>query len=558
MNGVIEAILFDVGGTLRRVVPHDEATQDSYVKKILDLLHLDLPVGEFKQTLIARARAYRDWSKETLLELNAPRLWAEWMLPDFPAEKVIPVAVELNEAWRNVRGTQVVIPGTRETILALFRRGYRLGVVSNTTSSVDVPVMLEKEGLSGCFETVILSCVEGIRKPGAEILRVAAARMGVQPQNCAYVGNLPERDVAAARNAGFARALVLRSPAQPVERPTDPANEPDQYIDTLAELLQIFPALEVTATSTAVTRKYAISLSTMWGIQKFDQLGDMFLAAPRLGFSGVELNHQVTPSMLEDVDLASFPVTGIHEPCPAVISADTLKKQDILISSPDEERRRQGVESIRRSIDLAKQLGAKVIVIHAGMVQFDPSWEKRLVALFNEGGKDTEEYQEIKQVMQGARSSMVNPCLQAVEKSLHELLDYAGNTGIRLGLENRYHYFDIPSPDEMAHFLTLAEADRLGFIYDTGHAHAMDQLGFYPAEEWLRRFADRIILTHLHDAVGVDDHQTPGLGNIDFKMVAGYLPATALRTMEVQRHHDYEQIRQGIQNLVDTGCVHTL
>jgi sugar phosphate isomerase/epimerase len=153
---------------------------------------------------------------------------------------------------------------------------------------------------------------------------------------------------------------------------------------------------------------------------------------------------------------------------------------------------------------------------------------------------------------------MVEPCLKSVEKSLGELLEYANPLGIHLGLENRYHYFDIPSPDEMAHFLTMADADRLGFIYDTGHAHAMDQLGFYPGEEWLRRFADRIILTHLHDAVGVEDHQTPGLGNIDFKLVAGYLPATALRTMEVQRHHGYEQIRQGIQYLVDAGCIHTL
>ena len=558
MSQQIKAILFDVGGTLRRLAPHDEAVQEIHVKKILALLALDLPVPGFRRTLVEHAKAYREWSKETMLELDAPRLWTEWMLPDFPSDKIAPLAEQLTEIWRTVRGTQVVIPGARETIQALFRRGYRLGLVSNTTSRVDVPAMLEQEGLSGCFETVVLSCVEGIRKPDPEILKRAAARMGVQPQNCAYIGNLPERDSAAAQKAGFSCSVVLRDPTQPVERYRDTGNDPDHCVDYLAQLLDIFPALGKRPAKTTEGPQFAISLSTMWGVRKFDQLADMFLAAPRLGFSGVELNHQVSPAMLQGVDFASFPVTSIHEPCPAEIPADTLKKQDILISSPDEERRRQGVASIRRSIDLAKQLGSKVIVIHSGMVQVDPSWEKRLVVLFREGRKDTNEYQEIQHDMQTARLAMVPPCLAAVEKSLRELLEYAAPLGIRLGLENRYHYFDIPSPDEMAHFLSLAGSDRLGFVYDTGHAHAMDQLGFYSQQDWLDRFADRIILAHLHDAVGVDDHQTPGLGTLDFKGLAGYLPPSALRTMEVQRYHNYEQIKQGIHYLVDAGCVHTL
>ncbi len=40
-------------------------------------------------------------------------------------------------------------------------------------------------------------------------------------------------------------------------------------------------------------------------------------------------------------------------------------------------------------------------------------------------------------------------------KSLKELLEYASRFGVRLGLENRYHYFDIPTQDEMAALLTL-------------------------------------------------------------------------------------------------------
>ena len=54
-----------------------------------------------------------------------------------------------------------------------------------------------------------------------------------------------------------------------------------------------------------------------------------------------------------------------------------------------------------------------------------------------------------------------------------------GASGLRLGLENRYHFFDLPSPDEMEELLSLASPDRLGFVYDVGHAQALDRLGFY-------------------------------------------------------------------------------
>jgi sugar phosphate isomerase/epimerase len=106
--------------------------------------------------------------------------------------------------------------------------------------------------------------------------------------------------------------------------------------------------------------------------------------------------------------------------------------------------------------------------------------------------------------------------------------------------------------------LCLADADRLGFIYDSGHAQALDCLGFYPYEDWLKRFSNRIIGSHLHDAIGIQDHLAPGLGEIDFNMVAAYLPDNAFRTMEVQSHNSNEQVKNGIRKLVEAGCVHPL
>jgi HAD superfamily hydrolase (TIGR01549 family) len=556
MKGPVDAILFDVGGTLRRCIERDEASQAIFIQKILNLIGLDIPIPEFKQFLIARSNAYRKWAKATLVELDEARLWTEWMLPDFPAEKVRPIAVELNQAWRDVRGAHEMIPGAQETVLGLFRHGYRLGLVSNTTSSVEVPAMLEREKLAGYFDVVILSCLVGKRKPGADILHEAVGRMDICPERCAYIGNRPDRDVAAARRAGFARTVILRDPHNPFKKSVTPEMTPDHFIDNLKELLDIFPSR--TGKAAPVEPRYDISFSTMWGMKKFTDLNDFLCAVPRFGMTGVEFNHQIRPAMLESMDLTHVCVSSVHEPCPAAISSEELRKKDILLSSPDEARRQQGVEAIKRSIELAHQLGAHTVVVHLGQIQADGTPEKELRDLITAGKTQAPKFLEIRDRMVQIRASLIGPYLDAVKKSLLELLDHASKFQVRLGLENRYHHLDIPSLDEMGELLALVGPDRLGFLYDVGHAHTLDRLGFYPHEEWLKRYASRIMGVHLHDALGGDDHKAPGLGEVDFRMVAAYLPKGAYRALEVQSFNTPEQIRTGLKILVDTGCVNEI
>jgi len=194
-------------------------------------------------------------------------------------------------------------------------------------------------------------------------------------------------------------------------------------------------------------------------------------------------------------------------------------------------------------------------VVHCGMVSNDLSLEKELRQLFESGNMEMDAYRGLKQTLIESRAGRIGSCFEAVKKSLLELLVYAVTFGIRLGLENRYHYFDIPSLDEMGELLSLAGPDQLGFIYDVGHAQAMDRLGFYPHEEWLRRYASRMFEVHLHDVVGVNDHHAPGLGEVDFDMVASYLPADAIRTFELQANNTPEQVKAGLNYLVEHGCV---
>jgi HAD superfamily hydrolase (TIGR01549 family) len=142
----------------------------------------------------------------------------------------------------DMRGTNSSIPDAREVILTLFRRGYRLGLVSNSVSSVEVPQMLNELEVSGCFEIVLFSCVEGIHKPDPTILLEASAGMGVDPARCAYIGDQASRDVTAARRAGFAQTVLLSKSVGHVYLQVQNSKFlPDIFTDNFLELLELFP-----------------------------------------------------------------------------------------------------------------------------------------------------------------------------------------------------------------------------------------------------------------------------------------------------------------------------
>jgi sugar phosphate isomerase/epimerase len=174
--------------------------------------------------------------------------------------------------------------------------------------------------------------------------------------------------------------------------------------------------------------------------------------------------------------------------------------------------------------------------------------------LYRQGKANTAEYARLKDQFVAARAVQARVNFSAVRQSIIELAEYAGERGIKLGLENRYYYFEIPSPDELCDLLELG-FNNVGFWYDVGHAEALAQLGFIQHEEWLRRFAPRMIGVHLHDIVGIDDHRVAGTGQVNWEMVARYLPADALRTCEFQNNNSPEQVTAGVEWLIEKGCV---
>lgn len=550
----IEAILFDVGGTLRRTTHRTPDEKNALVSSIMEIVGAQGDPHLFSRELNRRYRAYQAWARETMEELGEGDLWTRWILPDSPAPLVQDNAIRLNQLFRESLGVRTVDPLTREVVIELFRRGYRLGIVSNTTSSVEVPALLKELGIPGCFETVILSAVVGRRKPDPAILLDAASRMGVKPGHCAYIGDRPDRDVAAGQAAGFALTILIQREQGEPGTSSQLEFTPDTSIQSLGSLLEIFPPRQASLPMLG-TPMYDVAFSTMWVRKNFPGLGDFMEAARRIGFARIELNHQMNSETLAEADLTRVKISSIHEPCPADIPLDTLKERDWLVSALDEENRIHGVEAVKRSILLAEQVGADYIVVHAGANNSSRNLERKLRLLVEHGQAGTDEFYALVEEMKAERQEKASRHFAAVRKSIRELLDFAAPRRVRLGIENRYHFLEIPSPDELQTLLEMGGPEQIGFVLDTGHAYALDRMGFYPFTGWLERFSNRIIGTHLHDVVGLTDHYAPGRGEIDFDLVGSYLPPEANRTCEFQVFNTFEQVKNGLNYLHDHHCI---
>jgi HAD superfamily hydrolase (TIGR01662 family) len=241
MTTDIEAIFIDVGNTLRILVK-DEPYQAQARQKIATLVGTQEPPETFCARLDERYKVYRKWAFETLLEASEKELWTRWMLPDFPADKIAPLSGELTFLYRQTMGRRFAQPDAKQVVVELTRRGYRLGILSNTITEREIPEWLEEDGFSQYFPTVILSSLFGHRKPGPEIYLEAARQAGVSPARSAYVGDNPSRDVLGARRAGFGMVIIMMEPAELEKEPPTGENKPDLIIQKLSDLLDIFPA----------------------------------------------------------------------------------------------------------------------------------------------------------------------------------------------------------------------------------------------------------------------------------------------------------------------------
>lgn len=298
-----------------------------------------------------------------------------------------------------------------------------------------------------------------------------------------------------------------------------------------------------------------IAVSTMWGAQgRYADLGDMVDGVREAGGARIEINYMPTQEQLEQ--LLARPdavISSVHNICPRPTDACGLRIPDPSLVASDEGERRYAVALTKGTMDLCRRVGGAAIVVHAGDLAVDAEAERRLDALYRDGKGETDEFATLRAQIIAQRATVSGPAITQLLASLADLVPYAEAVGIRLGIETRQDYRDIPSIDELGVTLGRFASPMLGYWHDTGHAQRLDSLGYTPHEEWLRRHGERLVAMHLHDCVGLRDHLIPGRGRVDWRMVVSYLRPDTVPVAELDHYYAVADIREGLDFLRVAG-----
>lgn len=106
--------------------------------------------------------------------------------------------IEIADAAVEIFGRTRRMPDMWDAVRGARTAGVRTALVSNSWGTDGYPI----EDLRAVFDHLVISGEVGLRKPDPEIYLLAADRLGLPPDRCAFVDDL-ERNVDAARALGM-------------------------------------------------------------------------------------------------------------------------------------------------------------------------------------------------------------------------------------------------------------------------------------------------------------------------------------------------------------------
>ncbi|MBM3250202.1 MAG: sugar phosphate isomerase/epimerase [Candidatus Omnitrophica bacterium] len=298
----------------------------------------------------------------------------------------------------------------------------------------------------------------------------------------------------------------------------------------------------------------SLALSTAWNASRYEEAEPMLFEIKDLGFRDLELSFNLTASMVEGIrkarKRAGLQIISLHNYCPI---PDGFSRKDALpdcysLASLDEDERRLALNYARRTIDTAASLGAGAVVLHCGRVEI-PDKTRSLAGLYENGAGGTKAFLDLRDAHIKERKETAAPFLKNALKSLEELNRHAAGPGVRLGVETRFYYREIPSFEEIGIILKELANSQVFYWHDTGHAQLMENLGFSGHKDFLDLYAGQMLGIHLHDILGANDHRAPLKGELDFAQLKPYVKKDTLKVMEPHHPATPDEIRSGKEYL---------
>ena len=271
-----------------------------------------------------------------------------------------------------------------------------------------------------------------------------------------------------------------------------------------------------------------LALSTCWNSRRHNNGEDMLREILDLGFTNIELSHGLNLPMMEGIfkvaERGGVNFTSLHNFCPQPVEVMTDSPDCYEFTAGLPEIRQRAVKTTLQTIDYAHRLGAKRVVLHSGSVGSMRGFTKNLIGMIMHGQFASKAYGEEKLRGVQQREAASAEYIRRLVESLQPILASAEKKGIRLGIENRDSYEQLPSEREFPALLDEL-GPACGYWHDFGHAQRKQNMGFIDHRAWLEKIGPRTIGCHLHDTGWpIADHRVPFTGETDFHTLVPLVP----------------------------------
>lgn len=295
------------------------------------------------------------------------------------------------------------------------------------------------------------------------------------------------------------------------------------------------------------------AFSTCWNNSRHTDGEAMIEEIVELGFSHIELSHGMTVAKLPGIRKAFqrglFTCAGVHNffPSPVEVMIDAPDAYEFTSHRPHD--RQRALDLTLRTLEMAAEFNAGYLVLHMGSVPMNPrKWSYALTEKLAAGGSRQPDFIKAKIALVRKREKIGPLYYQRAIDALATIAGHAATAGVKLAVESRSHFEDMPTEREMLalqqHF---ADHPWVGYWHDFGHVQLKHNLGLLDHPQWLERIAPHLIGGHVHDVEWpARDHRVPFSGMIEFAPLLKHFPPGCPLVWELSSTRSTVEIRDAL------------
>jgi len=159
------------------------------------------------ETMKLAGKGYTPWYKDVQTEREFFLRYYKYLLINEGVKGEVDIRAEilLNELWCN--NELLLFPETIEVLGHFKQKGYKIGVISNTSPSLKIT--LQQAGIADYFTSFTASSLAGASKPSPIIYNAALEAQGVTAEECIFVDD-KDYCVQGARDIGMTAFNINR------------------------------------------------------------------------------------------------------------------------------------------------------------------------------------------------------------------------------------------------------------------------------------------------------------------------------------------------------------